>query len=814
MVAAWQIGLPAARISTRRYCPTIAGRRHKVIALTAALAALAVAAPAPAAVVRDGPARFEVLSPTLIRLEYASDRGFEDRPTLTAIHRATGATQVKTHVAGAFRVIKTSRLTLRWRRGSGRFGPASLTLLLRVGGRAKVIHPRFPPPPGPPPEPPSPPVRTQAPANPDPNPGPRTHGNLGGWTRGVDDQDQPVPLHDGVLSRDGWYVLDDSRSPLLTPTARGFATRPARKRTYQDGYLFAYGHRYGRALRDLRRLTGSAPLLPRRAFDTWFSRYWPYGSADLRALVARFRSARIPLGVLGIDTDFKAPVSRGAAVADTVLGIDPTLPYAWNGWDWNGDLFPKPAAFIRWLHSRGIAVDLNVHPSIGDRDSHWAATQQRAGGLIKASPSCNYFEADALEMCGVFDWTNPRHLDAYFRLHAPFERDGVDFWWLDWCCDESRAHARGMTEDTWVNSRYARRNFARGSRWPVFSRIGASYWAYFGDQEPGAFAEHRQTIHFTGDAKPTWELLDFESRLTAAEGSGIGLPYVSHDIGSFKGRHLADDKYVRWVQLGAFQPINRLHSDHGDRLPWQYTGKARAAAARFLRLRGSLVPLLYTLARRAHDSGLPIARAMYLQWPEREGAYRRDRQYMLGRDLLVAPVGKPGDPGRKTVWFPPGRWFDLFTGRSHVGPRVETLSVPLDRMPVFARGGSLLPLQDYTQSQRPPQRLTLDVWAGRRGSFRLYEDAGDGTAFERGAFAFTAIGHRGGEVTIGPARGRFAGQRAKRSWRLRLIGVPRPSGVTVNGRTVAFRYGAAKRTVVATTPLLSTARRVRIKVEP
>lgn len=761
---------------------------------------------------RDGAARFEVLSPTLIRLEYASDRAFEDRPTLTAIHRPVRGTRAKTRVDGAFRVIKTSRLTIRWRRGSGAFGPANLTLLLRVGGKQKVIHPRFPPPPGPAPEPPNPPVRTQAPPNPDPDPGPRTKGNLGGWTRGVDDQEGPVPLHDGVLSRDGWYVMDDSRSPLLTKTARGFATRPARKRTYQDGYLFAYGHKYARALRDLRSLTGPAPLLPRKAFGNWFSRYWPYGAADFRAIVARFRGERVPLDVLGIDTDFKAPVSRGAAVADLVLGIDQTLPYAWNGWDWNRDLFPQPRAFVRWLHSKGIAVDLNVHPSIGDRDAHWAEAQQRSGGLIQASPSCKYFEADPAEECAVFDWTRPRHRDAYFRLHAPFERDGIDFWWLDWCCDESRAHAPGMTEDTWINSRYAKRNFARGSRWPVFSRIGASYWAYFGDQEPGAFAEHRQTIHFTGDARATWPMLDFETRVTAAEGAGIGHPYVSHDIGSFKGRHLADDMYVRWVQFGALQPINRLHSDHGDRLPWEYAGKARAAASRFLRLRGSLVPYLYTLARSAHDGGLPIVRAMYLQWPEREGAYRRDRQYMLGRDLLVAPVARPGDPGRKTVWFPPGTWVDFFTGERHVGPRVETLSVPLERMPLFARAGAVLPMQDYSpqQPKRPPQRLTLNVWAGGDGGFRLYEDAGDGTAFKRGAFAFTRISHRGDSVTIDPARGRFPGQRAKRNWRLRLIGVPRPGRLTVNGKQTPFRYDARTRTAVLSTGGRPTARPVRI----
>jgi hypothetical protein len=122
--------------------------------LAASLATLALAAPAPAAVVRDGRARFEVISPTLIRLEYASDRRFEDRPTLTAIHRPLRRARVKTSVSGGVRSIKTGRLTLRWRRGSSGFGPSNLTLLLSVDGKPKVIHPRFPPPPGPPPEPP------------------------------------------------------------------------------------------------------------------------------------------------------------------------------------------------------------------------------------------------------------------------------------------------------------------------------------------------------------------------------------------------------------------------------------------------------------------------------------------------------------------------------------------------------------------------------------------------------------------------------------------------------------------------------------
>jgi hypothetical protein len=786
--------------------------------IVAALVALTVPGSADAAAVTDGDARFQVLTPTLIRLEYAADRRFEDRPTMTATDRRLKA-PFRTWVTNGIRVIRTSRMTLRYRRGSGPFTESNLMALVRRGGRTVRVHPRFPPPPGTPPEPPNPPARTQAPPTPDPDPGPRTGGNLGGWARGMDDQERPVPLADGLLSRDGFHLLDDSRSPILTSSQPGFEPRLRRSGAYQDGYLFGYGHDYAAGLADLRRLSGAAPLLPRRAFGNWFSRWWPYGGDELLGIVDRFGSERIPLDVLGLDTDFKAPTGRFGAIANNVVGRDPSYPYSWNGWDWNRDLYPDPKGFVDALHARGVAVYLNVHPSIGEQDPRWAEAQRRAGGLIPANRvSCGYFMADPGE-CAVFDWTDPEHLDAYWALHEPFERAGIDFWWLDWCCDESRARAAGLTEDTWINRLYAQRSRARGSRWPAFSRIGSSYWSYFGAQEPGAFAEHRQTIHFTGDTAATWENLDFQSRFTVAEGN-LGIPYVSHDIGSFKGKHLADDMYVRWLQAGTFGPINRLHSNHGDRLPWEYGGEARRIASELLRLRGSLVPLLYTLAREAHDTGLPMARGMYLRWPRHGDAYRHDRQYMLGDDLLVAPVGAPGDPATKRVWFPPGEWADVFTGERHRGPAVKELSVPLDRMPVFARAGSVLVRQPYrpNESSGSPSRLLVDVQAGADGSFRLYEDAGDGRDYRRGQRAFTRIAHddrgaRGTVVAIDRARGSFAGMRRSRSWELRLIGATRPRSVRIGGRAVSgWTYDAARRTLIVRTPKLSTARAVRIAV--
>ena len=719
------------------------------------------------------------------------------------------------------RVIRTGRLTLRWRRGSDCFEAGDLAAYVRIGKKLKKVRPVFGDGPGEPPPPPNPPTRTQAQPNPDPKPGPRTSGNLGGWARGLDDQEDPVPLADGLLSRDGWYLLDDSRAPLAISGAPGFEERPPHDGAYQDGYLFGYGLDYARGLADLRRLTGSAPLLPRRAFGNWFSRYWPYGAADFQAIIERFGAERIPLDVLGIDTDFKAPTGRANTVANGYLGRPLDSPYSWNGWDWNRDLYPDPKGFVDWLHARGIATYLNIHPSIGDRDPRWAEAQRTSGGLEPANrTSCGYFMADPGE-CAVFDWTNQAHLDAYWALHEPFERDGIDFWWLDWCCDESRARAPGLTEDSWINSLYAKRSRARGSRWPSFSRIGSSYWAYWGEQEQGgAFSEHRQSIHFTGDTAATWQMLDFQSRFTVAEGN-IGLPYVSHDIGSFKGKHLADDMYVRWIQAGAFGPLNRLHSNHGDRLPWEYGGEAQRIATEFLRLRGALVPFLYTLARAAHDTGLPMARGMYVRWPKSNDAYANDRQYMLGDELLAAPVGAPGDPATKRVWFPPGEWVDYFTGERHTGPAVKELSVPLARMPVFARAGAVLPTQPYRPNEAAPAGgpLVLTAWAGADGSFRLYEDGGDGLD-HRTRHAFTRIGHddrgaAGTRVTIGKARGDYTGRPRRRAWELRVVGIERPGTVTVGGKPVdTWTYDEATRTVTIRTPRLATSRSARIDLQP
>ena len=331
-------------------------------------------------------------------------------------------------------------------------------------------------------------------------------------------------------------------------------------------------------------------------------------------------------------------------------------------------------------------------------------------------------------------------------------------------------------------------------------------------------------------------MLAFEAQVSAQEGN-VGLPYVSHDIGSFHGQpvsgqcgqlgtsalsaHLPDDLYARWVALGTFQPLDRLHSDHGDRLPWQYGAAANTAAAGFLRLREALNPYIYTLARRAYDSGLPLTGSLYVQWPGAPGAYEHPSEYTFGRDIVVAPVAAAGDPAPATIWVPPGTWIDYFTGRRYHGPSVQALSVPLSQMPVLVRAGAIVPTEPYQPFTRaaPQSTLILTAYPGARGRFSLYDDAGSGFGYSHGRFAWMPISHRQrgrvSVVRIGPASGRFAGAPQARRWIVRFVGVRRPRSVRVNAHVIRrgrWSYDRATRTVTVTTGAMATRRMVTVSV--
>ncbi|GLY02159.1 TIM-barrel domain-containing protein [Actinoplanes sp. NBRC 101535] len=471
------------------------------------------------------------------------------------------------------------------------------------------------------------------------------HAPLGGYRRGLDGVNGGARTEAGLLYQDGWSLLDDSAG-------------------HQDGYVFAYGQDYRRALRELSVLTGPTKLLPKWAYGVWYSEYYDRTADEFDAIVDRFKAEKVPLDVLVVDTDFKAPDR-------------------WNGWSIDPTRFPDWNAFAAGLHAEGVRTGLNIHPSILGTDPLFPRAQEIAKGRLQRS-GCNS-GAD----CYVFDWDDPDQLKAYFWLHDQMDAD-VDFWWLDWCCDASRG------SDSKINQEYADRTGFAFSR--AYGSLQTGGYGNPGPIAAGPWADKRTTLHFTGDTISNWETLRFTVGYTPAESAATGLASISHDIGGHTGglqepgaepgsTKLPDDLYARWVQMGTFQPIDRLHSNHSDRLPWQYGPAAQKSATKFLQLRRKLQSYTYAAAAEATRTGTPIVRAMYLAYPGEQEAYATaGSQYLYGPDMLVAPVTTGGETATTSVWFPPGStWVDYFTGRKYAGGTTAQVTTTLDTMPVFTR---------------------------------------------------------------------------------------------------------------------------------
>jgi len=731
-----------------------------------------------------GNVRLTVITPRLVRYEYSAWRRFENRTTMLAHNRAARSGEYRVTRSGGTLTLETAALTLTCPVGS--FDPTAPQVTLKHSGAR--VRPAWQP------DRYVPAVSGMVflvnafeswPAQVPPLP----PGNLGGWLRCLDGVRDTVNLQPGLLSTHGWFFIDDSQSALI-----GDGATPARRAAdsqYRDGYLFAYGRDYRQALADLRTLSGAAPMLPRQAFGNWFSRYAPYPDDYYRtSLLPTYRANGASLDVLVVDTDFKSPNT-------------------WNGWNWNQRLFPNPARFFRWAHDRDLAVALNIHPSISGDDVQFPLAQRRSGGVLKAAltPASRFFSAlgknvkGALGPTFVWDLTDRRQVDSFMRAHDPLEKQGVDLWWLDWIIDEaySGIPPEELAADVWIARAYGRRPRMRQTRWPLLARNGASYWDMVGTR-PGPWGGHRYTIHFTGDTYATWGTLAMEVKFTHAEGN-IGMPYVSHDIGGFKGE-TDPERYVRWMQFGAFSPIMRIHSQNLQtrRLPWEFTAPYRQAAAEMLRVRSALVPYLYTAGRIAHETGLPMARGMYLHWPHAPHAYSAEHQYLLGEDLLVAPVVKPD--GAVQVWFPEGTWVNCFTGIRVTGPTVKRMRMGLSDVPVYARAGATVPVRaGVSPAAATAAPIALRVHAGADGVSRHYHDDGHSHEHRDGAYSWTTMSWNDTDRSLTTAVESPAGFGAPAITRVDLVGLGgAPTGVIVDGRPVPdkdWSYDPRSRTASA-----------------
>jgi hypothetical protein len=719
-------------------------RRALVLLLFFSLAASAQDNPVadPRAVVIAGNARFTVLTPQLIRMEWEENGQSEDHASLVFINRRLPVPSFKTTVEGDALTIQTGKLTLKYRK-TGKFTADNLSIQLTLNGAPVIWHP-----------------------------GMEDQGNLQGTIRTLDGVKGSVPLGHGLISRDGWVVVDDSQRPLFDHSDWPWAmARPPGRR--QDWYFFGYGHDYTQALYDYTRVAGPIPLPPRFAFGAWWSRYWAYTDTEFMELVRRFREHDVPLDVLVVDMDWH-PTFGVRWWENKKDASGHTL--GWTGYTWNPLYFPAPERFLSWVHQQGLKVPLNMHPASGVQPFEQRYPEMaRAMGIDPAS-----------KQYVPFDLADKKFAVNYLRiLHDPLQQQGVDFFWLDWQ-QEPDTSIPGLNNTWWLNYVHFTDMERRGLRPLIMHR-----W--------GGLGNHRYQIGFSGDTISVWDSLAFQPYFTATA-ANVGYGYWSHDIGGHMPGTVAPELFTRWIQFGAFSPILRTHTTknaESERRIWAYPVEYAETMRDAYLLRYALIPYIYTAGRLAYDTGLSLCRPLYYDYPDTPEAYDFKDQYMFGHDLLVAPVTAPMDePSRlakKRIWLPPGAWIEWFSGTTLQGPARIERSYALGEIPLFIRAGAIIPMQPKMlhTGEKPVDPLILNIYPGEPGSTRIYDDADDDLGYKKGEFTWTELRHSrlsDGtlKIEILPVEGGYPGMLNERAYQLRLPPSWPPQSVVANGASIPY----------------------------
>jgi len=732
----------------------------------------------PKAVVAAGQARFTVLTPQLIRLEWAANSQFEDHASMVFLNRRLEVPAFRTASEGDWLTIQTDKLLLKYMKGSGKFTAENLSVELGVAGKKIVWHP-----------------------------GMEDTGNLHGTIRTLDGVKGSTPLDPGLVSRDGWVVVDDSTRPVFdTSDWPWVMPRPEGER--QDWYFFGYGHDYRKALGDFTRVAGKIPIPPRFAFGTWWSRYWSYTDEEFKQLVNEFHIHDVPLDVLVIDMDWHLTFGvkwweNKKDQSGHTLG--------WTGYTWNRLLFPDPEGFLKWTDEQGLKTPLNVHPASGvqPHEEQYPA-MARAMGIDPAT-----------QKYVPFDIASKKFAENYFKiLYHPLEKQGVGFWWLDWQ-QEHTTSLPGVNPTWWLNYVHFTDMERQGKRGILMHR-----W--------GGLGNHRFQIGFSGDTISVWESLAFQPYFTATA-ANVGYAYWSHDIGGHMPGAEPPELYTRWIQFGAFSPILRTHTTKNpdaERRIWAFPLDYFLTMRDAFLLRYALIPYLYTSARRTYDTGVAFFRPMYYDYPETPEAYDFKDQYLFGDSMLVAPITEPVSEQSKLVtkkiWLPEGEWYEWFTGKRLHGPAVVERAFAIDEIPVYVRAGAIIPMQpkmSHTGEKRVDP-LVLTIFPGDQGSTRVYEDDGSSLGYKKNEFTWTPVSHTrqsdgSRKIEVLPAEGRYPGMLTERGYEIRLVGTFPPESVTWDGKPVPFgREGSAPRwsydgdkfTTVIALPKQAVTKRVDVTV--
>jgi alpha-D-xyloside xylohydrolase len=522
-------------------------------------------------------------------------------------------------------------------------------------------------------------------------------------------------------------------------------------------YYFLYGPTPSDVVAHYRELTGAAPLLPLWAYGFWQCRERYSSQQQILDTAAEFRKRNIPVDVLVQDWQYWGK-------------------YGWNAMKFDERFYPKPAELMSALHKDNFRLVISVWGKFGAQTD--VAKEFQKDGFVLKSAAATGEPGESKETESWADLFNPKAQAAFWsELDRGLFKDGLDGWWLD----ASEPEGDPLKNDTtFLGPGRTVRN-----AYPLYETSAVYHGQRAADENKrvviltrSAFSGQQRNgiISWSGDISANWDTL--KRQIPAGLNFGIsGFPYWTTDVGGFfrpRDQYTSEayhELLIRWFQFGTFSPIFRVHGYQSETEMWKYGPEVESILREYDRLRYRLLPYIYSDAWAVTNKGETIMMALPFVYPNDASVRDVGDQFLFGRSLLINPVTQAGATTRK-VTLPGGDdWYDFWSGKRIQGGQTIIADAPLDQMPIFVKAGSLVPLGpeiQYASQSRDP--LEVRIYGGKDADLQLYQDDGDGYAYERGERATIDLhwNDKAHELTIGDRSGAFPGMQSQLNFKFVL----------------------------------------------
>ncbi|NLE31662.1 MAG: DUF5110 domain-containing protein [Bacteroidales bacterium] len=573
----------------------------------------------------------------------------------------------------------------------------------------------------------------------------------------------------------------------------------------QLDYYFVAGETADQVISGYRTLTGKAQVMPKWSMGFWQSRERYKTQEELLNTLRTFREQHIPIDNIVQDWSY-------------------WKEEAWGSHAFDPDRFPDPKGMVDAVHKANAHIMISVWPKFYLSTDHYKALD--ANGWIYQQAIKD----------SVRDWIGKGYIGSFYDAFSPGARKqywkqlettlyplGIDAWWMDASEPDILSNASMDYRKKLMHPT------ALGSSTRFFNAYGLvnAQGIYEGqravDPDKRVFLLTRSgyagsqrfaAAIWSGDIGTRWE--DMKAQITAGLNYAIsGNPYWTMDNGGFcvekryeRAREGSEDRNewrelnLRWHQFGAFVPLFRSHGQYPYREPWHIAPKGHPVYEAMLyynRLRYRLMPYIYTLAGQCYLNDYTIMRPLMMDFGDDTQVLNCNDQYAFGPSLMVCPV-YTYKARQRSVYFPEGSdWYDFYTGAYIQGGQTLTVEAPVDRIPVYVKAGSILPVGAVIEhTQQPQHNLTLYVYAGRDGHFSLYEDDGTTYGYEKGAYTLLPISWNEATATLslGELMGSYPGAPAERDLTIVLVNPLNGLGLDeIPEKSVSVRYRGEAKTI-------------------